>query len=119
MQRYQQIGYGFHSLLPYAIEYWDEHLADYFEAASYINSPQQSQMTGLILRLSHEHNRIQQDIGEEQNEDTWISEKEDHRLNYLKGFPPAYNFLDRFMHFKRRVNTQGSYSSPSNYDRSR
>lgn len=110
---YRQTGQGFHALLPYAIEYWTEHLLDYFERIPEINSDQQSQVMKQLLDLCREHDQTSGAL--ERGEVGHISHlkpaKEDHRLDCVKSFPEAFNLLNCFMYFRQVTDVaKGMYS---------
>ncbi|KAF4445870.1 NACHT domain-containing protein [Fusarium austroafricanum] len=104
-QIHLQISQGFHALLPYAVEYWTEHLFDYLEIDSVIDSRQRSQVLTQLLKLSNEHSRISK--ASTQGSVQHISEdkrsEEDQRLKCLQNFPGALDLVKSSMNLRQVI----------------
>jgi hypothetical protein len=105
-QYYHQTGHGLHALLPYAIEYWAEHLLDYLDMVPDTDFFGQSPVIRKLLELCDEHNRILRSRGPDiaQHVSNYRPLKENHRLERLKCFPAALNLLHCFIEFRQTAN---------------
>lgn len=100
-----RIGQGFHGLLPYAAEYWVEHLLEYLDKCQeHYGSIETSPVMQKLLELCDEHNRLLEAREGGRSISAIEGETPDIRLSYLEGFPVAFSLLSCILRFRKVVN---------------
>lgn len=107
------IGRGYHGLLPYAYEYWVDHLLEYLDVSGGFTDEVISPLEKQLVKLSRECRQL----AEETNTPSPTPDGPDKRLGFLDDFREAQSVVNHVIEFrntKQTINGMRAHLVPTN-----